>query len=153
MTGREHDTIAQALRAWAKGIYPIEAGVELLIRTGLTGGPWVRCNTEARDRWWVDVDEINPNTIGTYSGGQRRLLRIAASLLGGEAANLYEDVPGLDRAHLALVLAAIAHAGGSHEHSGPPQPDPTGRFTINGVRSSWARLPSLCSWPAAGSRD
>lgn len=150
---REQDTsIIQGLRVWARGIYPIEAGVELLIRTGLTGGPWVRRNTQVRDRWWVDVDEIDENTIGAYSGGQQRLLRIAAALLGGEPSALYEDVPGLDRAHLALVLAAIAHAGGSHEHSGPPQPDPTGRFTINGVRSSWARLPSLYSWPAAASR-
>ena len=30
---------------------------------------------------------------------------------------LGEAVSGLDRTHLNLVLAAIAHAAGSHEHS------------------------------------
>lgn len=35
---------ADALRAWAKGIYPTEAGVELLIRSGRAvydGAPWI----------------------------------------------------------------------------------------------------------------
>lgn len=57
--------------------------------------------------------------IGAYSGGEQRLLRIAASLGAGQGApvtiSLEEDVPGLDRGHVALVLAAIAHAAGFHE--------------------------------------
>ena len=141
--------VTDALRAWAKGIYPIEAGVELLIRTALAGAgaPWIRPNADVPDRWWVDVDQISADTIGVYSGGQQRVLRIAAALMGGEPSNLYEDVAGLDREHLALVLAAIAHAGGSHEHSGDLQPDPEGRWNLNGVRHGFSRLPSLYPWP------
>lgn len=143
--------IADALREWAKGIYPTESAVELLIRTGLAeAGPWLRRNSEFSDRWWIDADQINDDVIGVYSGGQQRLLRIAAALLGGQPVNLYEDVPGLDRQHLAQVLAAIAHAGGSHEHSGDLQPDPAGKWTRDGVRVGFRRLPSLYAWPEEG---
>lgn len=157
-----HDSVpptADALRAWAKGAYPLEAGVELLIRTGFAdaGFPWIRTTAAGQSasdpaRWWVDAEAINAGTAGVYSGGEQRVLRIAAALLDGEAVSLYEDVPGLDRQHLALVLAAIAHVGGSHEHSGPPQPDPEGRFVINGVRHGFSRLPSLYSWPEGQGR-
>lgn len=139
-----------ALRAWARGIYPLEAGVELLIRTGFVGPgkPWVTQATGNPDRWWVDVDQINDDTIGVYSGGQRRMLRIAASLLGGTPVDLHEDIAGLDRDHLALVLAAIAHAGGSHDHNGGLVPDPNGRWRgSDGVRRSFEPLGSLYGWP------
>lgn len=138
--------IEAEVRAWAKGVYPLEAGAELLLRTGLaTAGPWLR-NGESGA--WLDADRITEDSIGVLSGGQQRMLRIAASLLGGEPVNLYEDVPGLDRDHLTLVLAAIAHAGGSHEHSGELAPDPEGRWvTPEGVRLGFARLGSLFEWP------
>lgn len=143
--------IEDALRAWAKGIYPTEAGVELLIRTGLAdAGPWCQPNRDDPDRWWIDADRITSDTIGVYSGGQQRVLRIAAALLGGEPSDLGADAPGLDREHLALVLAAIAHAGGSHEHSGELQPDPAGKWNLNGVRHGFRRLPSLYPWPEEG---
>lgn len=51
-------TTADALRAWAKGIYPSEAGVELLIRSGRAvydGAPWI---TRDGDMAWIDVDEL-----------------------------------------------------------------------------------------------
>lgn len=103
-------TTADALRAWAKGIYPSEAGVELLRETG------------------------------AWSGGERRLVRIAASLLGGPAVDLSEDVPGLDRQAAALVLAAIAHANGSHEHS-------EFQFNEDGTPRGFSRVPTLYPWP------
>ena len=110
-----------ALRAWAKGIYPTEAAVELLIRTGLasTGDTWVQPG-EDPGWWWIDFEglagALNEGT--PHSGGERRLLSIAASLGGysPEGFGLADALPGLDRKRLALVLAAVAHAGGSHEH-------------------------------------
>ena len=149
MTSDPIDMTHTALRAWAKGIYPLEAGVELLIRPGLAtpGYAWIQPNSEGSG-WWVDAEQINDDTIGAYSGGQIRLLHIAASLLGGPPANLFEDIPGLDRHHLVLVLAGIAHAGGSHQHSGDLVPDPNGRWRdADGVRMGFARLGSLHSWP------
>lgn len=106
------DRHALTLRAWAKGVYSAEAAVELLIRTGFAqpGHPW--CQPDG----WVDF-EILRDGISGYSSGEQRLLRIACSLFGTEPVDLSEDIPGLDRKYLDLVLAAIAHAGGSHEHS------------------------------------
>lgn len=141
-----------ALRAWAKGIYPLEAGVELLIRTSGgrfadTSQPWIQPGVDP-GWWWVDVDQLNDDNLGALSGGEARLLRIAASLLGGAPASLYESVPGLDREHVQLVLAAIAHASGSHEHVGAPAPDLECRYrTSDGTRMSIPRLGSLYPWP------
>lgn len=142
-------SLDDALRAWAKGIYPLEAGTELLIRTNLAspGHPWVHRNSDSPNRWWIDADHINNDTIAVLSGGQQRVLRIAAALLGAKPVDLYQDVPGLDREHLSLVLAAIAHAGGSHDHSGDLQPDPEGKWNLDGVRHGVRRLPSLYPWP------
>ena len=146
---------AAGLRAWAKGIYPLEAGVELLIRT--SGGrfassalPWIRAG-EDPGWWWVDVDQFTEDALAAYSGGETRVLRIAAALLGGRPVNLYQDIPGQDRDHVQLVLAAIAHASGSHEHSGRLVPDPEGRYRASdGTRLSFRRLGSLYPWPEPG---
>lgn len=141
-----------ALRAWAKGIYPLEAGVELLIRTSsgrfaADSQPWIRPGADP-DRWWVDVDQLIEDNFAAVSGGEARMLRLAASLLAGGPVSLYEAVPGLDRDHIPLVLAAIAHASGSHEHTGAPVADPEGRYrTSGGTRMSFPRLGSLYPWP------
>lgn len=151
MTANLVDTHA-ALRAWARGIYPLEAGVELLIRTSdgrfaTHSQPWIQPGDDP-GWWWVDVDQLTDDNLAALSGGEARLLRIAASLLGGAPVRLYDAVSGLDREHVQLVLAAIAHANGSHEHSGPPMPDPAGRYrTADGTRMSFARLGSLYPWP------
>jgi hypothetical protein len=148
------DTSA-GLRAWARGIYPLEAGVELLIRT--CGGrfasasqPWVR-HGEDPGWWWVDVTLMNGANFGVLSGGEARMLRIAASLLGGGPVDLHNAIPGLDRDHVQLVLAAVAHSGGSHEHSGGLVADLQGRLGgRDGIRMSFERLGSLYPWPAVG---
>ena len=151
MTITSLDTHA-ALRAWARGIYPLEAGVELLIRISdgrfaVSSQPWIQPGDDP-GWWWIDVHQLTEDNFAAVSGGEARLLRIAASLLGGDPVVLYDAVPGLDREHVQLVLAAIAHANGSHEHSGPPVPDPDGRYrTSDGTRMSFPRLGSLYPWP------
>jgi hypothetical protein len=128
------------LRTWARGSYPLEAATELLIRAFRgrftePGWPWVMSDDGCR---WIDFDAIDDDTVGALSGGERRLLMIAGSLGSTEnrAVNLSQVLPGLDRTNLALVVAAIAHAGDSHEHSDFP---PDGRAV---------RLPSLAPWAA-----
>lgn len=134
---------ATALRAWAKGNYPLEAAVELLIRVfggRLLTGPWIG-ETE-NGQIWFDVDGVDE--AGYLSGRELRVLDIAASLASNERRVALTDVlPGLDRHALELVLAADAHAGGSHEHS---------NIVIDheaGVAENRGRLPSLYPWPAA----
>lgn len=107
------------LRAWAKGLYPLEAATELLIRGGWAqvGRPWVK----ERDHGghWIDFECI-PKHIGAFSGGEQRFLMLAASLGaadfdGSTRVSLEDGVSGLDRDKVRLLLAAIAHAAGTHE--------------------------------------
>ncbi len=127
-----------AVRAWARGLYPTEAAVELLIRTGhvYDRAPW---GITDGDRAWIDVDQLIEHT-GGLSGGERRLVDVAASLLSPEhPVDLNDAIPGMDRAGVDLVLAAIAHASGSHEHSG---------FTFqDGQPAGIVRLSTLHEWP------
>jgi hypothetical protein len=106
------------LRAWAKGNHGMEAATELLIR-GFNGrfadpgNPWIHPTTSGH---WIDFHTI-PAQIGALSGGEQRFLQITAALNDGETTvNLGRAVAGLDRQHVYLVLAAVAHASGTHEH-------------------------------------
>lgn len=112
------DTPVNDLRDWAKGLYPLEAATELLIRDGFaqTWRPWVRRRDD--HGWWIDFESV-PDLIGGASGGERRFLLLAASLgaPGTVQVPLEDVVSGLDRARVDLILAAIAHAAGTHEGS------------------------------------
>lgn len=135
----DSQSLASALRAWARGGYPTEAGTELLIRSGRAsyeGAPWV---TKHGDHAAIDLEPLLAHTAA-WSGGEQRLIRIAASLLGGEPANLAEDIPALDRHSTALVLAAIAHAAGFHE-------DATVTTNNAGQPTGFTPAGSLYPWP------
>lgn len=129
------------LRAWAKGSYPQEAATELLIRafggrfTG-TGYGWMGRRDDGAP--WVDFDAI-PDNLGGLSGGERRFLLLTAALGGGTEVNL-GSLLSLDRDLLDLVLAAIAHAAGSHEGVVVTE-HPDGR-------ASFDRVGTLYPWPA-----
>jgi hypothetical protein len=106
-------------------MYTTEAATELLIRGfggkfAAPGNPWVHTSTEPQGPGqvsaWIDFASI-PEEAGVLSGGERRFLLLAASLAEDVPATLGDLVSGLDRENLDLVLAAIAHAGGSHQHS------------------------------------
>lgn len=145
--------LASAVRAWANGIYSTEAGVELLIRHGkaiYAGAPWITAleplGPDRPDMAAIDVDVLLEET-GGWSGSERRVVRIAASLLGGPAVELHEDLPGLDRRNLALVLAAVAHANGSHEHAQMLMDDDHQPQRGENGRIAFEHLPALYPWP------
>lgn len=107
--------VSEAFRRWAKGLYPLEAGVELLVqafdgRFANSSQPWVQQGV-APGWWWIDAEQMTEDNYGALSGGETRLLRIAASLLGGPPVDLSSNLAGLDGQRLQLVLNAIAHAG------------------------------------------
>lgn len=77
------------------------------------GAPWI---TDDGEHAWLDVNVLLDES-GAWSGGEQRIVRLAASLIGDERVNLSDDLSGNDRRTTALLLAAIAHASGSHEHS------------------------------------
>ncbi len=133
----------EALRAWAKGMYTTEAAAELLIRGfggrfAQPGYPWIRPGEDGG--YWIDLAAI-PDNIGAYSGGERRFLLIVASIGSSEVqVNLSDALASLGREQLDLVLAAIAHAAGSHQHSEVIY-DPDGR------PASFGQLDTLYPWP------
>lgn len=134
--------IAGQLRAWARGMYTSEAAVELLLRAyggrfGRPGWDWIVIDD---GRLWFDVDRLTDDAMAGLSGGERRLLDVVAALLQTRRLDLGDVTAGLDRASLSLVLAAIAHAGGSHEHSDVVIDTKAGTYRT-------AVLPSLYPWP------
>lgn len=118
----ERELRAAALRASAKGIYALEAGSELLIRAfngrfTTDGWPWIQADYDDPPGWVsIDWDAIEPN-IGALSSGEQRMLRLAAAIAGSARIDLSDALTSLDRPNLTLVLAAMAHASGSHEQS------------------------------------
>lgn len=117
------ETVHSNLRSWAQGSHAVEAAVELLIRADLASGgsPWVRdASIESPEPPQLYVDHVILATGSDSLAGQARAIaRIAASLLGGDSVDLSTALPALDRDHVLLVLAAVAHAAGSHEDSAP----------------------------------
>jgi hypothetical protein len=133
--------ISDGLRGWARGLYPAEAAVELLLRCfgGRFAGPgWPWLQADARGGWWLDPDVLDAES-GVLSSGEQSMLAVVASLAGGPRVDLADVVTGLDRVNLELVLAAVSHAGGSHDHS-YLRHGPDGSASVE-------RLEPLFGWP------
>lgn len=122
--------LAGMLRACAQGDYPSEAAVELLIghRSWLDRADFRRELLHAVDDGWVrgatvamasiewEAVEVFLDTCGA-SGSERRILLLASSLAGHDhGESLRELLTGLDHTNARLVLDAIAHTCGWHEH-------------------------------------
>ena len=112
---------------WAKGLLSTEAAVELLIRhgswlyredfleiavefgQGITGGAVMAAvDFEAAAR------ALEAGAL-PCSGGEGRVLRIAASIAGGVPVDLREAVTGLDEGNAVLAAAAVLHAAGHRD--------------------------------------
>ena len=64
---------------------------------------------------WIDWDAVIAALDGgrlPASGGEKRIVRIAASLAAGHPVSLRDAIPGLDHRNLQLVTTAIRHAAG-----------------------------------------
>lgn len=145
------EVVHAGLRAWAKGVYHVEAAVELLIRGGWAQArrPWIdECDTYEGDptppMFYVDWDKLDYE-MGPYSGGERRFLTVAV-MLGKDQF----DVSGLDRSKVDLILAAIAHTAGTHEgrHT-EVVPKPGGGFDLE----FGPAYTSLHPWPVTADKD
>jgi hypothetical protein len=112
-----------ALRAHARGLYPAEAGIELLISHGSFlrrndfRHRFVRPATDIADRTTPMATIDWPALIAAltdlpYSGGEQRILRIAASLADGIPVDLRDCLTGLDHHNIQRVISAVLHASG-----------------------------------------
>lgn len=149
--------LESALLRAAVGDYTSEAAVLLLANAGhwlaqLAAADLIAVETDDDDTepptgqvpgiaWaaitWTDLEPALIAGRIEGSSGQLRLLRAAASIADGRPVDLGDTASGLDRRHLRLLLAAISHAGGSHEHH---DVDAAGRMGDP--------LPPLVLWPA-----
>ena len=102
------DDLAAALRACAAGLYPLEAGTELLISNGTflhrddftsrfidhgtSGG-----TPMAAIDWDAAITALDTGGL-PCSGGERRILQLSASLAAGTPVSLRDAVTGLDDA-------------------------------------------------------
>ena len=121
-----------ALRACAAGLYPVEAGVDLLIAHA-----WLLDRSDFRDRFihhgisitdgntdMAEIDwaaAIHALHIGELpcSGGEGRILRLAASLASGIPVDLRDALTGLDHRNINRLVTAVLHASGQrqqHDH-------------------------------------
>jgi hypothetical protein len=144
--------LESALLRAAVGDYAAEAAVLLLVDSGYwlprlqaaglidialdgdaDGGPWAAV-------MWSELDRsLRAGVIGG-SSGQLRMLRAAASLADGQPIDLADLTAGLDRGELTLVLAALAHAAGSHEHRAVVR-------DAGGALQAGALLGPVVAWP------
>ena len=116
------DDLVAALRACAAGLYPLEAGTELLVGNGtflrrgdfttrfITRGTSGGTPMAAID-WDAAITALNSSDL-PCSGGERRILQLSASLSAGTPVSLRDTVTGLDNNNTVRLLAAIRHATG-----------------------------------------
>jgi hypothetical protein len=116
------DDLTTALRACAAGLYPLEAGVALLISNetflhrddftsrfidhGTSGG-----TPMAAVDWDAAVTALTSGGL-PCSGGERRALLLSASLAAGIPVDLRDAVTGIDDDTIDRLVAAIRHASG-----------------------------------------
>ena len=126
------DDLAAALRACAAGLYPLEAGVALLISNGtflrrddftsrfITTATSISDGTTlmATIDWDAAIAALHAGEL-PCSGGERRVLKLSSSLAGGTPVDLRDAVTGLDDGNIARLVTAILHASGKRpENSG-----------------------------------
>jgi hypothetical protein len=142
------DEVEVALLNAAVGDYAAEAGVLLLANDGYwlarlraAGMITVEAEPVGGELWarieWAELDDARAD--GRLPGSPEGLavLRVAVSLADGRPVDLAEVAVALDRRTLGLVLAALAHAAGSHDHRVP-----AGQGTDADLR-----LGPLIAWP------
>jgi hypothetical protein len=134
----DRDTVG-GLRAWARGMYATEAAVELLVRAfsgrfASAGQPWIRHRPGG---YWLDADALAQHT-SSLSGGEQRVLAVVAALLSDQPLpDLAGILAGVDRGNLTLILAALSHAAGAHEHSEVRWDGPTAVYYRPGPILAW----------------
>jgi hypothetical protein len=126
------DDLTAALRACAAGLYPLEAGTDLLIanetflRRGDFTSRFIRHGTSISDGatlmasidWDAALTALHAGEL-PCSGGERRVLELSASLAGGIPVDLRDAVTGLDDGNIARLVTAVLHASGKRpENSG-----------------------------------
>jgi hypothetical protein len=113
-------SLPAALRAAAEGLYALEAATGLIIAHGswLARDDFTRfiyhgAGTAAID-WEAAVATLDAGELPS-SGGEKRMLRLAASLADQAPVSLGEAITGIDERNVGLLIRAIRDASGQHQ--------------------------------------
>jgi ADP-ribose pyrophosphatase YjhB (NUDIX family) len=119
-TGAEPPS-AEPLRAHARGLYAAQAAVELLVNhaTWLRRGAFTSRFLHSAPGYpamayitWADaITALNSGQL-PCSGGEGRILRLAASIADGIPVDLRDALTGLDQRNIDLLVQAVLHANG-----------------------------------------
>jgi hypothetical protein len=126
MTG---PSLPAALRAGADGIYTAEAATGLIIACGswlarddyasfITAGTSISSpgTVLAGIDWDAAIDTLSAGRLPS-SGGERRVLQLAASLARDIPVRLGDAVTGIDQRNVGLLVKAIRHVSGRRQFS------------------------------------
>ncbi|MGR6924272.1 hypothetical protein ACU635_59265 [[Actinomadura] parvosata] len=114
--------LACALTLGATGLPSVQAGVELLIDTGIWlhrpdfVEQFITIDTSVATAlafidWEAAIAALDAGRL-PCSGGERAVLRIAAGMSGGIPLDLRDALTSLDRINLALTATAVEQAAG-----------------------------------------
>ncbi|MGH3194904.1 MAG: hypothetical protein ACRDOH_31800 [Streptosporangiaceae bacterium] len=116
-----------ALRAGAEGLYALEAGTGLIIAHGSwpARGDFGRFihivdsitapGTElASIDWEAAITALDAGGFPS-SSGEKRMLRLAASLAGDIPVRLGDAITGIDDRNVSLLIKAVLHASGRRQ--------------------------------------
>lgn len=95
------------------------AAVALLLWLGKSIPTTAAWTSEYPDQRAIDVDRLW-SVSGPWSGGERRVVAVALSLLDFEPCNLSDVLGGLGGEHRRAVLHAITYTGGLRLAGGGP---------------------------------
>ena len=113
-------SLPAALRAGAEGLYALEAATGLII----AHGTWLErddfacfihhgTRTAAID-WEAAITALDAGELPS-SAGEKRMLRLAASLADHVTVSLGEAVTGIDDRNFTLFIKAVLHAAGQRQ--------------------------------------
>jgi hypothetical protein len=121
------DDLTAALRNCAAGLLPLEAGTQLLISNGTFlhrddfTSRFIHYGTSdgtpmAAIDWHAAITALEVGSL-PCSGGERRILQLAASLAAGTPVSLRDTVTSLDQDNTARLLTAIRNATGKRSRN------------------------------------
>lgn len=113
-------SLPAALRAAAEGLYALEAATGLII----VHGTWLArddfgcfihhgADTAAID-WKAAISALDSGELPS-SGGEKRMLRLAASFADQAPVSLGEAITGIDDRNVGLLIQAVRHASGQRQ--------------------------------------
>jgi hypothetical protein len=113
-------SLTGALRAGAEGLYAIEAATGLII----AHSTWLErddfacfihrgAGTAAID-WESAITALNAGGLPS-SAGEKRMLRLAASLADQAHVSLGDAITGIDEHNIGLLIKSVRHASGRRQ--------------------------------------